>query len=73
MTNHNEAAKVNDKACPRCGCFMVKHFDCNCGEVHGDYCLNCGRWASLKPNEHVKLSEFDTRCEKGAVEHTHEE
>lgn len=59
--------------CPRCGCHLVSLFECNCGEVHGDYCVNCGRSTSLSPSEHVNLSPVDVRCDAGPVIHEHSE
>ena len=62
---------VSATPCPRCGCHVVKHFECGCGEVHKDHCANCGRWTSLAPNEHVKLAPSDERCALGATPHDH--
>lgn len=64
-------ARLSAVACPRCACHMVREFECNCGEVHGDHCVNCGRWVALQVSEHVELSEIDARCDRGAVEHDH--
>lgn len=70
MTHAEDA--VLGARCPRCGCHVRKHFECNCGEVHDDYCLNCGRWCSLGVAEHVELDQLlDAPCERGAVMHEH--
>ena len=60
-------------ACPRCGCHLTRHFTCNCGEVHGDTCLNCGRFTHLGPTEYLDLCETDARCSYGPVAHAHSE
>ena len=65
------SAQINTVACPRCGCWLKKEFDCNCGQVHDDYCGNCGRWVSLPPTEHVELSNFNDPCTAGPVMHEH--
>ena len=62
---------ISDKPCPRCGCYLIKEFKCNCGAVHDNHCVNCGRWASLPPTEHVELGPTDARCDAGPVEHEH--
>jgi hypothetical protein len=64
-------AKLLTAPCPRCGCYVAKHFDCNCGAVHDDYCINCGRWVSLPSDQYTTLTELDEACEKGAVLHEH--
>ena len=66
-------AVVSDTACPRCGCHLVKHFECGCGKVHDDYCGNCGRFVSLAPDKHIELGLYDVRCETGPVQHEHSE
>jgi|GEM_PF-5418914 len=58
-------------ACPRCGCYLTSHFECGCGACKDDYCVNCGRFRSLGPDEHVELSPFDAICPFGAVPHEH--
>jgi len=32
---HGESVLVRDAPCAKCGCYAAKHFECNCGEVHG--------------------------------------
>jgi hypothetical protein len=49
----------------------VRVFACNCGAVHSDYCVNCGRWASLGPQESVELTGWDAVCVLGPVPHDH--
>lgn len=71
MSQHREPATVvGETPCPRCGCYLTRHFECGCGEVHDDYCVNCGRWVSLAPTEHVELS-IDAACTAGRVPHVH--
>jgi len=62
---------ISDTPCPRCGCFIVKKFECGCGAVHSDYCNNCGRWTTLLPTEYAALGDIDARCEAGRVPHEH--
>lgn len=66
---------INKEDCPRCGCFMAQPFSCNCGAVHGDHCLNCGRYTAptLKRNEYVSEEDkaYVTPCTLGTVEHEH--
>lgn len=64
-------ALLNDRPCPRCGCYLRAHFACNCGEVHSDYCANCNRWIDLPPNEHITLDEIDEPCTRGSIPHEH--
>jgi hypothetical protein len=72
MNNHQEPElRLVDGPCPRCGCHMVRLFDCDCGEVHSDYCVNCGRFTSLGATEHTEMSEYDAPCVKGLVMHDH--
>ena len=59
-------------ACPRCGCFQLRHFECRCGEIHSDYCDNCGRFSSLKSDEYIELSPINVRCENGPIVHVHD-
>jgi len=67
--------RINDEPCPRCGCFVVRHFECNCGQVHADTCINCGRYTfpALARDEYTTLSEFDVACTAGPVMHEHTE
>lgn len=65
--------RLAGEECPRCGCWCVRNFECGCGEVHSDYCVNCGRFTSLARDEHVKLSEVDVRCARGRELHDHDE
>lgn len=66
---------VNTEDCPRCGCFMAEHFECNCGAMHGDHCLNCGRYTAPTLTRDQYVSEEDkayvTPCTLGPVEHMH--
>ena len=55
-------------ACTTCGCHMMRPFEYNCGAVHGDFCLNCGRRIGAEPG---RLTEVDLRCERGATPHDH--
>ncbi len=72
MTNHQDPElRLVDGPCPRCGCHMVRLFDCDCGEVHSDYCVNCGRFTSLGATEHTEMSEYDAPCVKGMMMHDH--
>lgn len=66
---HHEESVVRDIPCDRCGCYAAKHFECGCGEVHGDYCVNCGRFVDADSPPVLGL--FDQRCEVGAVPHDH--
>lgn len=70
-TAHIEDIKISNTACPRCQCHLVSHFECDCGEVHSDYCVNCRRWLDLGPTEHIELSEIDVACSAGPVDHAH--
>lgn len=67
---------VNTEDCPRCGCWVVQHFSCNCGVAHGDYCLNCGRYAApaLGRGQHVSAEDKEgiVSCVAGKVLHGHE-
>lgn len=65
-------AVVSAAPCPRCGCHITHHFECFCGEVHSDYCDNCGRFTSLGPTEYTKLGDFDERCTHGTAPHAHD-
>jgi hypothetical protein len=64
-------AKLSDTPCPRCGCYITRLFECHCGEVHSDYCDNCGRFTSIAPTESVRLSDFDDTCTHGHAAHVH--
>ncbi len=63
--------KLSDVPCPRCGCYLTSLFECNCGEVHSDYCANCGRFTSLPATDGVRMSDFDEKCEHGHAAHVH--
>jgi hypothetical protein len=67
----NPPARLSDTACPKCGCYMTRHFECGCGEIHSDYCDNCGRFTSLALTESTQMSDFDEKCTHGAVAHNH--
>lgn len=71
--SEDEVAVLNDVACPRCGCWLKKNFECGCGAVHSDYCVNCGRFTTLPPYQTLELCEGfgQARCEKGPVMHNH--
>jgi hypothetical protein len=71
MSDPGSLVRVSDEACPRCGCHLVRAFACNCGAVHSDYCVNCGRFTSLCRMDYVELSELDVPCVEGAVPHVH--
>jgi len=62
---------VSGTPCPRCGCHLVKNFKCGCGEVHSDYCVNCGRFTTLGPTEAIELGPYDARCGSGLIAHEH--
>lgn len=64
-------SKLANTGCPRCGCYMTHSFDCNCGAVHSDTCVNCGRFTHFDVTEHTQMAEGDIRCPHGAVEHEH--
>lgn len=66
---HGETILVRDAPCAGCGCYAAKHFECNCGEVHSDYCVNCGRFVDA--DSPPVLSVHDRRCKHGAVVHDH--
>ena len=66
---HGESVLVRDTPCAKCGCYAAKHFECNCGEVHGDYCVNCGRFVNA--HSPPVLGVHDRRCKHGAVPHDH--
>lgn len=68
-----EESRLNDKPCPRCGCYLIRSFVCGCGDVHEDYCCNCGRWTILPVTEHATLGHVDIRCDAGPVAHVHSE
>ncbi len=70
---HEPGVKIGAAPCPRCGCYLINHFECGCGTVHDDCCVNCGRWVSLAQTEHVELSGIDARCTVGPVIHEHSE
>lgn len=61
--------------CQRCGCYMTYNFKCDCGQVHGDVCDNCGLRRPLSgettPDKYLSLSSVDVRCEMGPVAHAH--
>lgn len=59
------------KPCPRCSCQLRANFTCGCGACADDYCVNCGRFASLSDAEHTELSPLDERCSHGAQPHEH--
>jgi hypothetical protein len=71
--------RLNTEDCPRCGCWMIRTFKCNCGQMHGNICDNCGRWTSptLERSEHTELVRFlgigPNHCKVGPVIHAHEE
>ncbi len=70
----NPDTKLNDKPCPKCGCYLIANFNCFCGEVHSDYCVNCGRWTELQPNQYINFTPIlDERCSIGRVYHEHSE
>lgn len=69
---HRDQVEINTVDCPRCGCFLKKKFLCNCGQVHSDYCGNCGRFTSLSRTEHVEPCLFDQPCNAGPVHHDHQ-
>lgn len=69
-------AFVNTEDCPRCGCWMAHKFECNCGAVHANCCLNCGRYTAPSLSRDQYVSEEDKRyctpCTAGPVEHQHD-
>lgn len=69
----SEAKQVslNTVDCPRCGCWLKSLFVCGCGDVHSDYCVNCGRFTSLPRSEHTEKNMGDRQCEFGPVMHEH--
>jgi len=66
--------RLGSEPCPRCGCWLVNQFTCNCGEVHSDHCVNCGRWTfpHLARDEYTELDETDVACTAGTVLHEHD-
>jgi hypothetical protein len=65
------APQIAETPCPRCNCCLRQKFDCNCGAVHDDYCVNCDRFVSIPPPDHIELSEIDRRCDFGRFPHEH--
>jgi hypothetical protein len=66
------AATVRPDPCQRCGCHVTWFFQCNCGEVHGDVCDNCGlKRGTDVPAKLLKLGETDAVCAYGPVMHRH--
>ncbi len=65
---------LNNEDCPRCGCWTKKMFDCNCGQVHAEYCGNCGRYVApaLKRDEYIEPDSLVPPCTLGQVLHAHE-
>ncbi len=73
--------RINDVACPRCSCWVVKDLTCGSASIHDvDYCENCGRYAApaLRPDQHTDLGpdlqEFGPLalpCKLGQVLHRH--
>ena len=63
--------RVSGVACPRCGCCMVRYFACNCGAIHGDNCVNCGRSVDAPQGEFLDLSQVDMPCTAGVEPHDH--
>lgn len=63
--------RLNAAPCFRCGCHLAKAFDCFCGAVHDDHCVNCGRWLSLPPEDALDLGLIDELCTAGPVDHQH--
>lgn len=72
--DHEAVTRLADAACPRCACHIVREFRCNCGEVHSDYCENCGRFTACG-TEFTELGVTDEICAHGHAmhEHTHAE
>jgi hypothetical protein len=70
-SDHEGKEWIAESPCPRCGCYLARHFACNCDAVHSDYCVNCGRFTSLGPKEYVDLYAYDALCEHGAAMHQH--
>jgi hypothetical protein len=69
---YESVPRLSKTPCPRCGCLAVRLFECDCGEAHSDYCVNCGRFTSLSPTSHIDLADgLYARCEQGAVPHDH--
>jgi len=62
---------ISKVACPRCGCYLTQNFACNCGAMHGDTCVNCGRFTDLGPTEYLEMSQADAPCSYGPVAHVH--
>jgi hypothetical protein len=82
IVSENGTIYLAPKPCTCCGCFLTYEFECNCGQVHSDVCLNCNRFADMQHQSVEALNaeweaEFpgdpppDTRCTAGAVEHEH--
>lgn len=67
----SEASVLGDVACPRCGCWLKRHFRCGCGDVDRDSCVNCGRWTDLPRDQYAELDGYDVLCEAGRVAHEH--
>jgi len=68
---HKEKDVLSPVPCPRCSCYLVRHFDCFCGEVHSDYCSNCRRWTSLELHEYAEMDAWNEVCRAGPVIHVH--
>jgi hypothetical protein len=62
---------IAEKPCPRCGCHLVKTFECDCGACKDDYCGNCGRFTSFSSKEFVEMAPYVVRCDEGPVPHEH--
>ena len=67
---------VNTEDCPRCSCWMARKFECNCGAIHANCCLNCGRYTAPSLSRDQYVSEEDKQfcapCTAGPVEHAHD-
>lgn len=67
---HEAAMTLAETPCPRCACHLVHEFRCNCGEVHGDVCENCGRFRSAGSRA-TELGITDEICTRGHAMHDH--
>jgi hypothetical protein len=77
MSDHKTRVRIAIDPCVACGCHLVSTFECNCGEVHGDYCENCGGFLGIP---HASIEDqnggigmwWAGRCTAGAIDHVHE-
>jgi len=72
MGHPDNEVTLNTVDCPRCGCWLKTLFEGGCGQVHSDYCVNCGRFTSLPRAEHTEKCLGDRQCTFGPVMHVHD-